>query len=79
MHAIPTLPLLRELHVSHNKLTRLTLQTDTTLIAKKFPKLDLVDVRKNELEDVDEIIQSLKDCEELSALLLDGNPLCVQL
>jgi predicted AAA+ superfamily ATPase len=55
------------------------LQTDTTLIAKKFPKLDLVDVRKNELEDVDEIIQSLKDCEELSALLLDGNPLCVQL
>jgi predicted AAA+ superfamily ATPase len=55
------------------------LQTDTTLIAKKFPKLDLIDVRKNELEDVDEIIQSLKDCEELSALLLDGNPLCVHL
>ena len=55
------------------------MQTDTTALVKKFPKLDLIDVRKNELEDVDEIIQSLKDCEELSALLLDGNPLCVNL
>lgn len=66
----PKLKSLEEFHVAKNKLC------DVEAIAELFPNLELLDLRHNSLESLQEVVAALSKLCFLSELLLEGNALC---